>query len=418
MTVRTVCRAVQLDEKSAMEKVLDGVKVLELAQYGFVPSGAAVLADWGADVIKVEQLQGDPLRHLSSWGIDVQGDGFDTLVEQLNRNKRSIALDLSNAEARPVFDRLLGWADVFITSYLPRVRDKLKTNPEDVWGVNPRLIYARGNGHGVRGPDADVAGFDAVSYWARGSVAHMLTAQGAPLVGQRGGMGDIPSGTYLAGGVAAALFHRERTGRGIVVDVALLGAAVWWMAPDLVMASVANQDPPRPMANAARPNPLMGPYESRDRRWMILNMMDFERYWPAFARAIGRPDMANDPRWTAPAQDRDRNAELRAVIADALAAQPLDHWRQRFGDEGCVWAPVSTPTEVLADPAVVANGFLLRHEGHPSAQLCASPVQFGEEPVTLRREAPTVGEHTEEILADLGIGSDEVSRLREVGAIG
>jgi crotonobetainyl-CoA:carnitine CoA-transferase CaiB-like acyl-CoA transferase len=403
-----------------MERVLDGVKVLELAQYGFVPSAAAVLADWGADVIKVEQLGGDPLRQLGGWGLGLYNEGFDSLVEQLNRNKRSVTLDLSLPEARPIFERLLSWADVFITSYLPRVRAKLRTNPDDVWAVNPRLVYARGQGHGVRGPDADVAGYDSVSFWARGSVAHMLTEEGASLVGQRGGMGDIPSGTYLAGGVAAALYRRDRTGRGLVVDVALLGSAVWWMAPDLVLTSTTGQDPPRPSASttAARTNPLTGAYRVKDGRWIVLNMMDFERYWPAFARAIDHPEMAEDPRWTAGEQRAAQAGELRAIIVSTLASQSIDHWRERLAAEGCVWAPVNTPSEVLADPAVDANGFLLRHPGHPTAQLCGSPVQFGEEPVELRRTAPGVGQHTDEVLAELGIGSDEVAKLRECGAVG
>src|SRR5215813_11366915 len=197
--------------------VLDGVKVLEVAEQGFVPSAAAILADWGADVVKVERPTGDPLRHYAKLGVVPDVEGFNILFEQFNRNKRSVAIDLRHDDGRAVLDRLTAWADVFITNFLPSARTKLRLGVEDVRAVNPNCIYAIGTGQGLDGPDAELGGFDAVSFWARGGLGHILTQPGAPLVLPRGALGDAPSGAYLAGGISAALVQRERTGEASVV---------------------------------------------------------------------------------------------------------------------------------------------------------------------------------------------------------
>lgn len=179
--------------------VLDGVKVLEVAEQGFVPSAAAILADWGADVVKVERPGGDPLRHYAKLGVVPDVEGFNILFEQFNRNKRSVAIDLRHEDGRKALNRLVQWADVFVTSFLPSAREKLRLRVEDVWEVNPRCVYAVGSGHGLAGPDADLGGFDAVSFWARGGLGHILTPEGGPLVQPRGALGDAPSGAFLAG---------------------------------------------------------------------------------------------------------------------------------------------------------------------------------------------------------------------------
>ena len=194
--------------------VLDGVTVVELAEHGFVPSCGAILADWGADVVKIERPTGDPLRAVMQQGFVADTGDFNFLFELYNRNKRGITLDLRVDEGRAAFDRLIEHADVFITNFLPSARDKLHVTPDDLWKVNPRLVYAKGHGQGQRGPDADLGGFDAISFWSRGGVGHILTAPDAPLVMPRGAFGDAPSGAMLAGGVAAALFAARAHGQG------------------------------------------------------------------------------------------------------------------------------------------------------------------------------------------------------------
>ncbi len=383
--------------------VLEGVKVLELAQYGFVPSAAAVLGDWGADVIKVEHPRGDPLRGVMASGLLADTGDFNFIVEHLNRNKRGVALDLTEPPSHAVFDRLVGWADVFITSLLPSARDRLDVQPETLRRINPSLIYARGHGQGQAGPDADAAGFDSVSYWSRGGLGHMMTPPDGPLVMQRAAMGDSTAGMFLAGGIAGALFHRERTGEAVTVDVSLLSTAIWVLAPDLVSTSVTGEEPPRLGTSASsRSNPLVGAYRTQDGRWVVLNMMDFDRYWPSFCAAAGRPDLADDRRFADPVLRRSSLGPLSELVSETLASEPLSHWRERLTAEGCVWSFMASPGEVLADPQVYANGYMPAHPGHDRARLASSPVQFDDRPVTVRRTAPSVGRDTEEILDALG----------------
>jgi crotonobetainyl-CoA:carnitine CoA-transferase CaiB-like acyl-CoA transferase len=399
--------------------VLAGVRVLEVAEQGFVPSGAAVLADWGADVVKIERPEGDGLRAVMKQGLVAQTGDFDFLVEQVNRNKRNVCLDLKHPDSRPVLERLVAWADVFITNQLPQVRRKLRIEPEDLRAINPRLVYARGHGQGTKGPDAEAGGYDAVSFWSRAGVGHMLSGT-AGVVMQRPAQGDIPSGMFLAGGIAAALYARERDGRGRTVDVALLAGGVWTLAPDLVAASVLGGDPPKPGAGGAKVPAgiaLVGMYPTADGRVLQLNMLATDKYWQKACEALEAPDFAADPALASDAGRAVRIGEIRERFARTIARQPLAHWSTRLRAAGCIFSYFATPSEVQSDPQVVANGYLPRHPSHPRARLAASPVQFDEEPIAIRRAAPGKGEHTDEVLEALGVGAAERARLRGVGAI-
>ena len=397
-----------------MVAVLAGIRVLEVAEHGFVPSAASVLGDWGADVIKLERPEGDALRAVQPQGLVVDtGEDFQFLVEQMNRNKRNVCLDLKHAEARPVFDALVRSADVFITNQLPQVRRKLRIEPEDLLALNPRLVYARGHGQGARGPDAEAGGFDSVSFWSRAGVGHMLS--GEHIAGQRPGMGDIPSGMFLAGGIGAALFHRERSGEGLVVDVALMAGGIWTLAPDLVAASVLGADPPRAGDGPGSVVPLVGSYQTADGRVLMLSMLATEKYWAPGCEALEVADLI-----PAHPDEASRTAHIDAIrerLRKSIAAKPLAHWEARLRAGGCIYSKYANPREVLEDPQTEANGYLPRHPTHPTARLAASPVQFGEEPVTIERPAPGRGEHTDEILADLGVDERERKRLRDLGAI-
>jgi crotonobetainyl-CoA:carnitine CoA-transferase CaiB-like acyl-CoA transferase len=403
-----------------MADVLAGVRVLEVAEQGFVPSGAAVLADWGADVVKIERPEGDGLRAVMKQGLVAQTGDFDFLVEQVNRNKRNICLDLKHPDSRPVLERLVAWADVFITNQLPQVRRKLRIEPGDLFEINPRLIYARGHGQGTKGPDAEAGGYDAVSFWSRAGVGHMLSGA-AGVVMQRPAQGDIPSGMFLAGGIAAALFARERDGRGRTVDVALLAGGIWTLAPDLAAASVLGGDPPK-LGGAGSRSPgmsmaLVGTYLTSDSRVLQLSMLATDKYWKAACDALEAPELAADAALASDAGRAPRMAEIRERFTRAIAAKPLAHWMARLRAAGCIFSSFATPTEVQSDPQVVANGYLPRHPSHPTARLAASPVQFDETPIAIRRAAPGKGEHTDEVLEALGFDASTRAVLRASGAI-
>jgi crotonobetainyl-CoA:carnitine CoA-transferase CaiB-like acyl-CoA transferase len=401
-----------------MSDVLDGVKVLEVAEQGFVPSAAAILAEWGADVVKVERPAGDPLRHYAKLGVVPDVENFNILFEAFNRNKRSVALDLRNDDGRATLNRLIEWADVFITSYLPSTRTSLRLHPDDIWSANPRCIYAIGSGQGLEGPDAGQGGFDAVSFWARGGLGHILTPEGAPLVVPRGALGDAPSGAFLAGGIAAALFKQARTGKPSLVDVSLLGAAVWTLSVDLVTTAASGVEAkPHSPGKALIATVLVGSYRTADARWFSLNMLDQDRYWAPACRALGFEELIDDPRYATSEARAPHTDELHERFVERIGAMTLAELRTRFSVEDTIWSTMASPAEVIADPQVAANGYMPRVPDHPTARLTSAPVQFDGQGLEITRRAPDIGEHTEEVLAALGVESADIARLRTTGAI-
>jgi crotonobetainyl-CoA:carnitine CoA-transferase CaiB-like acyl-CoA transferase len=397
--------------------VLDGVTVVELAEHGFVPSCAAVLADWGADVVKIERPGGDPLRSIMGAGLVADTGDFNFLFELYNRNKRGIVLDLRVAEGRDVFDRLIEHADVLVTNFLPSARTKLRVHPEDLWAVNPRLIYAKGHGQGQRGPDADLGGFDAVSFWGRGGIGHILTPVDGPMIMQRGAMGDAPSGAMLAGGVAAALYQRERTGKGAVVDVALLNTAVWQLGVDLTATTVLREEPRKLHGRGPLRNPLVGPYTTADARYLLLNMLDDTRHWAPTCRALGLADLVDDARFVDTAARAANCVDLHALFAERIGERTLAELKVGLDAEDTIYSALASPLEVIDDPQVVANGYLAPHPVHERARLACAPMQIDDAMVEIRRPAPSLGEHTDEVLTELGFTAAELDALRAALAI-
>ncbi len=397
--------------------VMDGVKVLEVAEHGFVPSAAAILAEWGADVVKVERPGGDPLRLIMGMGFVTDTGDFNFLFEQFNRNKRGVSINLRTDEGRDALDKLIEWADVFITNFLPSARTKLRLDPSDIAEVNPRCIYAIGSGQGLEGPDADKGGFDAVSYWARGGLAHMLTPSGGQLVQPRGALGDAPSGAYLAGGVAAALFKRERTGESTVVDVSLLGAAVWTLSNDLVPTAILGVEPPRHVAGKSLSSVLVGSFRTADERWISLNMLDPDRHWEPTMRALGLEELLDNPEYATAAQRQALAPELHPILVERIASLPLAELKERLSAQDTIFSSIASPLEVINDVQVIANGYMPNYPGHPTARLSSSPMQFDGQGLEIRRGAPEVGEHTDEVFHELGFDDAEVARLRESGAL-
>jgi formyl-CoA transferase len=394
-------------------KPFEGIKVVEAATYIFVPTATAVLADLGADVVKIEPPGGDPMRR----GAEMMSAGGDRpatatslgcLFELANRGKRSVTLDLASPAARPAFEALVAGADVFATNFLPGVRSKLRLGLDDIRALNPSVIYASGSGWGPKGPMRETAAFDMTSAWAQSGAAEWFTrASGGEPPQQPFGFYDVPAGSSLAGAIAMALFQRERTGVAPDVDVSLLNVGWWAMEAEIGPAGVA--PPTVPVDRREPANPLVSWYGTADDRWLVLSMAaDGDRWWRELCARLERPELASDERF---ASSAGRSVNNRACAADLEATfrrHTLAEWRERFEGFGGAWGPFLDAREVHDHPQAAANGFLhtiVAHDGVPVSAV-APPVQLGGEPTRPAGRAPTAGEHTAAVLAEIGFATD------------
>jgi crotonobetainyl-CoA:carnitine CoA-transferase CaiB-like acyl-CoA transferase len=402
-----------------MQDVLAGIRVVEVASWTFVPSSGAILAEWGADVIKIEEPEhGDPQRGLVSSAIIPKG-GANFMYEIPNRGKRSVGLDIATQMGRELLYRLVETADVFVTNYLPDVRERLGIEVDQIRAHNPSAIYVRGSGNGPRGPEATRGGFDSATYWARAGIASALMEpehQWPP--GVRPGFGDLMGGLALAGGIAAALLKRERTGIPSEVDVSLLALGMWNLGPDIASAKLFEHLSRPEFDRDAIANPLVGFYPTADGRFISLMLFQDQRYWPDLCEHLGRPDLIDDLRFATSAARYENRRALIALLRDLFRAASLDQWRERLGTLKGVWSPVQTPLEVHEDQQAIANGYLHALEGPGGATLTVptNPVQFDKAPAAVRA-APGHGEHTDEVLLELGLSYDEILVHKAEGAV-
>ncbi|MDE0350030.1 MAG: CoA transferase [Gammaproteobacteria bacterium] len=402
-----------------MADVMKGVRVLEVAQFVLAPAAAAVLGDWGAEVIKVEHAgRGDAVRGLSSYGIPADVDGVNFLWSPFNRGKRSVGIDLTMVEGRGILLDLARCADVFVTNYLPSARARLGIDVADIRGVNPDIVYGRGSAHGPRGGEANRGGFES-TYWFRSGAASGATRPGGELVTLPGpGFGDSQTGLALAGGLVAALFHRERTGEALVVDSSLLASGTWAMQAALMGANLTGNEELTPIDRYALPNPIGMHYATGDSRFVKLSMVDSDRYWAGFCGAIGRDDLIGDPRFAdAAARARYSRACVEALEAE-FAARPLAEWIEVLGRQRGPWSVVQVVGELEDDRQALENGYLQPVDWGNGRKLTLTPapVQFDEAAPKLAR-APEPGEHTEEVLLELGYDRGAIARLKELGAV-
>jgi crotonobetainyl-CoA:carnitine CoA-transferase CaiB-like acyl-CoA transferase len=402
---------------------MEGVKVVEVAQFTFTPSAGAVLADWGADVIKVEHaVYGDAQRGITIGAGGAAAGSFQPLMEHPNRGKRSIGLALEEPGAHEVLLELARDADVFLTNFLPSARRKLRIELEDIRAVNPSIVYVRGSGHGQRGPEVERPGYDGSTFWSRMGMAWGTTPSDSPrLVGQpAGAFGDSMGGAIIAGGIAAALFSRERTGEGSVVDVSLMSVGAWAMALWLGTAMLTGESAP-PLPSTAPPyipvNPTIGSFRTADGRFITLMMLQPGRYFADLCQHLGLDHLLEDERFETAEGIMAATDEIGAQIAEAIGAKPFAHWVEHLQTLEGPWAPASNPVEIVADPQLEANGGLLTivdAEG-VTRRLVANPVQFDETPPTVTR-GPLFAEHTDEILRELGRTEEEILQLKIDGA--
>jgi crotonobetainyl-CoA:carnitine CoA-transferase CaiB-like acyl-CoA transferase len=392
---------------------MEGVKVVELGMWVAGPAAAGVLADWGADVVKIEPPDSDPFRAVLSGIVEDVNPPF----ELDNRGKRSIGLNLSTEEGRAIAAELLATADVFVTNARPGALARAGLDHETLLARHPRLVYAHVSGYGLEGPERDRAAYDVGAFWSRAGVAAALTPEGQPLPYQRGGMGDHMAGLAAAGAVSAALFARERTGEGQLVSTSLLRIGMYMLGWDISM-SLRLGAPTVPISVAAPPNPLITAYEAGDgRRFWMLGLQG-DRHWPDVVRAVARPEWEDDPRFATLAARYANSAELVRLLNEVFATRTLDEWAEVFDREDVWWAPVQHAHEVVDDPlAHAAGGFVpVPTDGDP-VTMVASPVDFAGTPWSPRGMPPEFAQHTEEVLLELGHDWDRIIELKDLGAI-
>ncbi|SFT82009.1 Crotonobetainyl-CoA:carnitine CoA-transferase CaiB [Geodermatophilus amargosae] len=399
-------------------KVLEGVRVVELASYLFVPAAGAILADWGADVVKIEHPEHpDPQRAIVIADMSVGGEPFEPLMQQANRGKRSVGLDGGTPEGYEILRKLVAGADVFLTNLLPESRRRLRVDVDDIRSMNPSIVYVRGSGYGPAGPERSMPGFDGTTYWARGGAADNLTPAGAmrptPV---RPGLGDLPGATSVAGAVAAGLFHRERTGEAPLVDVSLLSVAVWGNSP-AITASAMRGEPIQKTLREDNRNPLSLSFRTKDGRFVKLSLFQSDRYFARLCEALGEPELAVDERFVDSTARAAHRQACTAALDEVFGRLTLADVESRLTGLGGPWSRVQDSFEVSQDPQVLANGYLTEVDaGGRKVPVAASPWQFGEARYPLRA-APEHGEHTDEVLLELGLDYEEILKLKISGTV-
>jgi crotonobetainyl-CoA:carnitine CoA-transferase CaiB-like acyl-CoA transferase len=407
-----------------MNQVMKGIQVLEVAQYTFVPSAGAVLADWGAEVLKIEHpVKGDGQRGLLQVGGQANVAPINFLMEHSNRGKRSLGIDVSREEGREILYDIVRSSDVFLTSFLPGARQRLQIDVEHIRAVNPKIIYARGTAHGTRGPERDKGGYDSTDFWARGGSG--MGGRGPadmPAMPPGPAYGDSMGGMTIAGGIAAALFARERSGEASVVDISLLGTGLWAMGAGLTGSMLASASPGSgggaPAAGAAFMNPLVGIYRAKGGGSLMLTMLQGHHYWADTVEHLGRPELAHDPRFSTPEAFSENASEVRAILQEVFETATLEEWRDRLTSMKGQWGPFQTTDQIPSDPQVIENGHIVEVDagGERSFRLVANPVQFDEQPPELRK-GPEHAQHTEEVLLELGLDWERIAELKQNGTI-
>jgi formyl-CoA transferase len=390
--------------------------VLEVANWLAAPAGCALLADFGADVVKVEPAGGDAYRGYRPQAAGYQLS-FNVGFELDNRGKRGMTLNLDQPRAREIIYRLVRGTDVFVTNLIPGRRERYGLTYDELIGHRPDLVYASVTGYGSDGPDRDRPGYDYAAFWARSGIMGLMGEPTAPPAPQRPGMGDHTTALLVSGSVAMALLHRQRTGQGQEVDVSLQNTGMWVLGVD-VQATLVGADADR-LSRLSVPNPLWNSYRTSDGRWLMLVMLVSDMYWPGFCQAIGREELETDPRFATFERRHENREELVALLDDRFAERTLDEWAPSLDEYRCIWAPAQTVREAVTDPQSQARRAFAKID-HPVAgemELVDTPVKFSKAWVGARGPAPELGQHTEEVLIEAGYDWDEIAKLRDEAVI-
>jgi crotonobetainyl-CoA:carnitine CoA-transferase CaiB-like acyl-CoA transferase len=395
--------------------VLEGLKVVELATYIAAPGAGAIMADWGASVVKIESPKGDPMR-LFFDSFDT-GEGDNPVFDLDNRGKRGVVLDISKPEGREAALKLVREADVFLTNNRPGSLSRSGFDYESLRKENPRLVYASLTGYGLEGPDIDKAGMDVASYWSRSGVASITAPKGVEPFPIRTAMGDHITSMATVSAILAAVFERQRTGEGRLVETSLLRTGVYSIGSDMaIQLRFGKLASTRPRHAAV--NPLANFFKTADERWICLLVRTGGTDWPQIAAAVGHPEWVDDPRFKSNRDRRLNGSDLVTLMDEAIATMSLEELTARFDAEDLTWAPVQTPREVVNDPQAIAAGCFVDIPDGKGGFLKspASPARFPGAEDGPRGPAPKLGEHTDAVLAELGYGPEEIASLKASGA--
>ncbi|MFD7485087.1 CaiB/BaiF CoA transferase family protein [Streptomyces mirabilis] len=399
--------------------LLEGLHVVDLASFIAGPAAATVLGDFGADVVKVEPPHmGDAYRSLSRIPPNPQVEGVNYPWQLDNRNKRSIALNLKSPSARPVLESLVRWADVLVTNFPPRTREKLGLEYDALAPLNPRLIYADVTGFGEEGPDAHLPGFDVTAYWARSGLMDLTRQRDVAPATNAFGSGDHSTAITLFAGIMTALYRREKTGQGARVTASLLAEGAW-AASMWLQAVLVGAKPPRPIDRSDPPNALVNMYRTADDRWIVLGFANEDKQVPPFLKAIGHPEAAENPRYADTPSRRAHAAEIVGLLDKTFATRSLTEWRELLDAAGLTYGVVQTLEECAQDPQLLANQvFVPIDDGSDDPHLTVdSPVRLDQEQKVRPGPAPDLGEHTESVLRDLGFDTTGIEELRKAEAV-
>jgi formyl-CoA transferase len=397
---------------------LTGLRVLDLASFIAGPVATTVMGDYGAEVIKIEPPgEGDPQRKLGQ-AHSIPQHPVNFCWHLVNRNKRAMVLDLKHTEGRAAFDRLVATADVMVVNFPLKVRERLRMRYADVAPLNPRLIYASMTGYGEQGPDAEQPGFDSTAFFARSGLLDALTYEGGPPAFSLPAQGDQMAGMNLFAAVTMALMHRERTGEGSEVSTSLLAGGLWsnaMLAQGALLGAFVAPRPPRTKPRSA----LANQYRTSDGRWIQLTIVREEKLWPELCKAMEREDLLDDPRFQTTELRRAHAPELAAILDPIFASLPWLEWRARLRRHEITFGLLGVLRDVPDDEQAVANGAVVKSAVPEMPRTISAPIRLSFAPApNTPGPAPAHGEHTDDILAELGYSTDEIGRLRKSGALG
>ena len=404
-----------------MTKGLEGIRVIEVGGAFAMPLAGMLMGSWGAEVIHVEPPgRGDLQRHLLAAGMAgwARPHEVNYIWEHVDRNKKSLTVNLKSEEGQQIIHDLVRSGDVFLNNLRPYEMEKFNLDYQTLAEINPGIIYANLTGYGQRGPEKNVGGYDSVAFWARSGVMDLMhEEENAPNI-SRPAYGDSLTSHSLLAGVMAALFMRERTGEGQEVEVSLFNTAIYALGTDITGCLISGEDSVRP-SRKKMGNPIRNIYPTGGGRWIMLGMTNSQHYWPAFCVAIGREELQDDRRFATQEARSENSSELVAIIEEIFVTKTYSQWIDILNSNKLIWSPVKTPLEVTQDEQAIANDYFADwdHPTYGKIRMINNPIKLSKAPAENRCKAPDLGEHTDQVLENLGFSADDIARLKENGIV-